>query len=75
MIAETKRQMHETLEMKEEEISQLRVRIQQCTGQREDLLEQKEKSDRAGKQFLRCDLYFMSISFGFPTKMETGTAQ
>ncbi|XP_055489488.1 golgin subfamily A member 4 isoform X4 [Leucoraja erinacea] len=47
VIAETKRQMHETLEMKEEEISQLRVRIQQCTGQREDLLEQKEKSDRA----------------------------
>ncbi|XP_078254022.1 golgin subfamily A member 4 isoform X3 [Rhinoraja longicauda] len=47
MVAETKRQMHETLEMKEEEISQLRVRIQQCTGQREDLLEQKEKSDRA----------------------------
>ncbi|XP_032876148.1 golgin subfamily A member 4 isoform X3 [Amblyraja radiata] len=47
VIAETKRQMHETLEMKEEEVSQLRVRIQQCTGQREDLLEQKEKSDRA----------------------------
>ncbi|XP_072119176.1 golgin subfamily A member 4 isoform X1 [Mobula birostris] len=47
VIAETKRQMHETLEMKEEEISQLRARIQQFTGQREDLLEQKEKSDRA----------------------------
>ncbi|XP_059827091.1 golgin subfamily A member 4 isoform X3 [Hypanus sabinus] len=47
VIAETKRQMHETLEMKEEEISQLRTRIQQFSGQREDLLEQKEKSDRA----------------------------
>lgn len=47
VIAETKRQMHETLEMKEEEISQLRARILQFSGQREDLLEQKEKSDRA----------------------------
>ncbi|XP_069776417.1 golgin subfamily A member 4 isoform X3 [Narcine bancroftii] len=47
VIAETKRQMHETLEMKEEEISQLHARIQQFSGQREDLLEQKEKSDRA----------------------------
>ncbi|XP_048384924.1 golgin subfamily A member 4 isoform X2 [Stegostoma tigrinum] len=47
VIAETKRQMHETLEMKEEEISQLRAKIQQFTGQREELLEQKEKSDKA----------------------------
>ncbi|XP_067837468.1 golgin subfamily A member 4 isoform X2 [Heptranchias perlo] len=47
VIAETKRQMHETLEMKEEEISQLRARIQLLSGQREELLEQKEKSDKA----------------------------
>ncbi|XP_038665754.1 golgin subfamily A member 4 isoform X2 [Scyliorhinus canicula] len=47
VIAETKRQMHETLEMKEEEISQLRARFQQFSGQREELLEQKEKSDKA----------------------------
>ncbi|XP_072323461.1 golgin subfamily A member 4 isoform X2 [Scyliorhinus torazame] len=47
VIAETKRQMHETLEMKEEEISQLRARLQQFSGQREELLEQKEKSDKA----------------------------
>ncbi|XP_078396219.1 golgin subfamily A member 4 isoform X2 [Cetorhinus maximus] len=47
VIAETKRQMHETLEMKEEEISQLRARIQQFSGQREELLDQKEKSDKA----------------------------
>ncbi|XP_078072766.1 golgin subfamily A member 4 isoform X2 [Mustelus asterias] len=47
VIAETKRQMHETLEIKEEEISQLRARIQQFSGQREELLEQKEKSDKA----------------------------
>ncbi|XP_060678897.1 golgin subfamily A member 4 isoform X1 [Hemiscyllium ocellatum] len=47
VIAETKRQMHETLEMKEEEISQLRAKLQQFSGQREALLEQKEKSDKA----------------------------
>lgn len=49
VIAETKRQMHETLEMKEEEIAQLRSRIKQMTTQREELREQKEKSERAGK--------------------------
>lgn len=47
VIAETKRQMHETLEMKEEEIAQLRSRIKQMTTQGEELLEQKEKSERA----------------------------
>lgn len=49
VIAETKRQMHETLEMKEEEIVQLRSRIKQMTTQGEELREQKEKSERAGK--------------------------
>uniref|UniRef100_A0A452TJF7 Golgin A4 n=1 Tax=Ursus maritimus TaxID=29073 RepID=A0A452TJF7_URSMA len=48
VIAETKRQMHETLEMKEEEIAQLRSRIKQMTTQGEELREQKEKSERAG---------------------------
>ncbi|XP_023587994.1 golgin subfamily A member 4 isoform X1 [Trichechus manatus latirostris] len=47
VIAETKRQMHETLEMKEEEIAQLRARIKQMTTQGEELREQKEKSERA----------------------------
>ncbi|XP_054549085.1 golgin subfamily A member 4 isoform X3 [Talpa occidentalis] len=47
VIAETKRQMHETLEMKEEEIAQLRNRIKQMTTQGEELREQKEKSERA----------------------------
>ncbi|XP_010593812.2 golgin subfamily A member 4 isoform X7 [Loxodonta africana] len=47
VIAETKRQMHETLEMKEEEIAQLRTRIKQMTAQGEELREQKEKSERA----------------------------
>ncbi|XP_075403171.1 golgin subfamily A member 4 isoform X2 [Tenrec ecaudatus] len=47
VIAETKRQMHETLEMKEEEIAQLRTRIKQMTTQGEELREQKEKSERA----------------------------
>lgn len=41
--------MHETLEMKEEEIAQLRSRIKQMTTQGEELREQKEKSERAGK--------------------------
>ncbi|MGH0119324.1 UNVERIFIED_CONTAM: hypothetical protein FKN15_002127 [Acipenser sinensis] len=46
VIAETKRQMHETLEMKEEEIAQLRSRILQTTALREELQEQKEKSEK-----------------------------
>lgn len=49
MIAETKRQMHETLEMKEEEIAQLRLRLQQATTQREELQEQKEKAEKSGQ--------------------------
>ncbi|XP_030011267.1 golgin subfamily A member 4 isoform X2 [Sphaeramia orbicularis] len=47
VIAETKRQMHETLEMKEEEIAQLRSRLQQSTAQREELQEQKERAEKA----------------------------
>ncbi|KAM6177378.1 golgin subfamily A member 4 [Erethizon dorsatum] len=47
VIAETKRQMHETLELKEEEIAQLRSHIKQMTTQGEELREQKEKSERA----------------------------
>ncbi|XP_059965150.1 golgin subfamily A member 4 isoform X1 [Mesoplodon densirostris] len=47
VIAETKRQMHETLEIKEEEIAQLRSHIKQMTSQGEELREQKEKSERA----------------------------
>ncbi|XP_008826704.1 golgin subfamily A member 4-like [Nannospalax galili] len=47
VITETKRQMHETLELKEEEIAQLRSCIKQMTTQGEELREQKEKSERA----------------------------
>ncbi|KAJ0005071.1 hypothetical protein NQD34_011285 [Periophthalmus magnuspinnatus] len=47
VIAETKRQMHETLEMKEEEIAQLRSRLQQATAQREELQEQKERAEKS----------------------------
>nr|XP_033786445.1 golgin subfamily A member 4 isoform X2 [Geotrypetes seraphini] len=47
VIAETKRQMHETLEMKEEEISQLCSRIKQMSVQCDELREQKEKSEKA----------------------------
>ncbi|XP_069898513.1 golgin subfamily A member 4 isoform X2 [Dipodomys merriami] len=47
VITETKRQMHETLELKEEEIAQLRNRIKQMTTQGEELREQKEKSEKA----------------------------
>lgn len=65
VIAETKRQMHETLEMKEEEIAQLRTKIQQVVGQKEELQEQREKAEKAGeresmKQFL---LLFTRSSF------------
>ena len=40
--------MHETLEMKEEEVAQLRSRLQQATAQKEELQEQKEKGEKAG---------------------------
>ncbi|XP_039592422.1 golgin subfamily A member 4 isoform X2 [Polypterus senegalus] len=47
VIAETKRQMHETLEMKEEEIVQLRSRLQQSTAEFQELKEQKEKVEKS----------------------------
>uniref|UniRef100_A0AAQ4PBT9 Golgin A4 n=1 Tax=Gasterosteus aculeatus aculeatus TaxID=481459 RepID=A0AAQ4PBT9_GASAC len=47
VIAETKRQMHETLEMKEEEVAQLRSRLHQATVQKEELQEQKEKAEKS----------------------------
>ncbi|XP_045580777.1 golgin subfamily A member 4 isoform X3 [Salmo salar] len=47
VIAETKRQMHETLEMKEEEIAQLRSRSKMAVAQTEELQDQKEKSEKA----------------------------
>ncbi|XP_051945573.1 LOW QUALITY PROTEIN: golgin subfamily A member 4-like [Xyrauchen texanus] len=47
VIAETKRQMHETLEMKEEEITQLRSRLLQTLAQKDELQELKEKSEKA----------------------------
>ena len=49
VIAETKRQMHETLEMKEEEVAQLRGRVQQAVAQKEELQEQKEKNEKSGR--------------------------
>lgn len=45
--------MHETLEMKEEEVAQLRARIKEMTTKGEELKEQKEKSERAGKNIHR----------------------
>nr|XP_008111020.1 PREDICTED: golgin subfamily A member 4 isoform X3 [Anolis carolinensis] len=47
VIAETKRQMHETLEMKEEEIAQLRANIKQVVLESEELKDGKEKSEKA----------------------------
>ncbi|XP_068423239.1 golgin subfamily A member 4 isoform X2 [Clinocottus analis] len=46
VIAETKRQMHETMEMKEEEVAKLRSRLQQATTQKEELQDQKEKAEK-----------------------------
>ncbi|KAJ3610881.1 hypothetical protein NHX12_022971 [Muraenolepis orangiensis] len=47
VIAETKRQMHETLEMKEDEVAQLRTRLQHVTTQKDELQEQKEKNEKS----------------------------
>ncbi|XP_061693001.1 golgin subfamily A member 4 isoform X2 [Syngnathoides biaculeatus] len=47
VIAETKRQMHETLEMKEEEIAQLRSRLQLANTQNEELQDLKEKAEKS----------------------------
>lgn len=63
VIAETKRQMHETLEMKEDEIAQLRSRLQQTLAQKDELQEQKEKSEKAGEWD-----YLLSL---FPTFVST----
>ncbi|KAM5158491.1 golgin subfamily A member 4 isoform 2-T2 [Mantella aurantiaca] len=46
VIAETKRQMHETLMIKEEEVSQLRTRAKQLTTRCELLQAEKEKSEK-----------------------------
>ena len=59
VIAETKRQMHETLEMKEEEIAQLRSRIQQAVAQKEELQEQKEKAEKAGGGLLLLGILYL----------------
>ncbi|KAK9396524.1 golgin subfamily A member 4 [Crotalus adamanteus] len=47
VIAETKRQMHETLELKEEEIAQLHIHIKQMVLQSKELKKQKEKSEKS----------------------------
>ncbi|GAB1294792.1 Golgin subfamily A member 4 [Apodemus speciosus] len=47
VVTEAKRQMLETLELKEDEIAQLRSQIKQMATQGEELREQKEKSERA----------------------------
>jgi len=49
MIAETKRQMHEALEMKEDEVAQLRSRLQHATTQKEELQGRKEKAEKSGE--------------------------
>lgn len=64
VIAETKRQMHETLEMKEDEIAQLRSRLQQATAQKEELQEQKEKAEKSGERCgMRLQTRIGSLSF------------
>lgn len=55
--------MHETLEMKEEEIAQLRAHIKQVLTQSEELKEQKEKSEKAGKKL--CQLSLVCVGTGF----------
>lgn len=62
VIAETKRQMHETLEMKEDEIAQLRSRLQQATAQKEEMQEQKEKAEKSGQ---RCKMLLPLINQNF----------
>lgn len=51
--------MHETLEMKEDEIAQLRSRLQQATAQKEELQEQKEKAEKSGE---RCKMLLPQIN-------------
>ncbi|XP_052042977.1 golgin subfamily A member 4 isoform X3 [Apodemus sylvaticus] len=47
VVTEAKRQMLETLELKEDEIAQLRSQIKRMATQGEELREQKEKSEKA----------------------------
>ncbi|XP_032092995.1 golgin subfamily A member 4 isoform X4 [Thamnophis elegans] len=47
VIAETKRQIHETLELKEEEIARLHIHMKQVVLQSEELKKQKENSEKA----------------------------
>ncbi|KAG8139419.1 hypothetical protein E2320_002188 [Naja naja] len=53
VIAETKWQMHETLELKKEEIAQLHIHIKQVVLQSEELKKQKEKSEKAAVEQLQ----------------------
>lgn len=62
VIAETKRQMHETLEMKEEEIAQLRSRLQQAIAQKEEVQEQKEKAEKSGT-CCPCQVMYRKVPF------------
>lgn len=62
VIAETKRQMHETLEMKEEEIAQLRSRLQQAIAQKEEVQEQKEKAEKSGT-CCPCQVMYRKVQF------------
>lgn len=50
--------MHETLEMKEEEIAQLRSRLQQVTAQKEEIQEQREKAEKSGMCWGVCVLFY-----------------
>lgn len=65
VIAETKRQMHETLEMKEDEIAQLRSRLQQATVQKEELQEQKEKAEKSGEWYQLFSGYVNDCNYCF----------
>uniref|UniRef100_A0A670ZI00 Golgin A4 n=1 Tax=Pseudonaja textilis TaxID=8673 RepID=A0A670ZI00_PSETE len=53
VIAETKWQMHETLELKKEEIAQLHIHIKQVVLQSEELKKQKEKSEKSAIEQLQ----------------------
>lgn len=54
--------MHETLEMKEEEIAQLRSRLQQAIAQKEVVQEQKEKAEKSGT-CCPCQVMYRKILF------------
>ncbi|XP_029399584.1 golgin subfamily A member 4 isoform X2 [Mus pahari] len=73
VITETKRQMLETLELKEDEIAQLRSHIKQMTTQGEELREQKEKSERAA--LYEQDWAFEELEKALSTAQKTEDAQ